>query len=185
MTFSRGFQVVAMLALIGAMAWIFYDHDVSKGIVRDANRLVAEASAMSELAKQKNEALEALSTDETIRGNRAALEATARESLEIQRSMAAKWRAAAELTSRMIDRTQNETAKRISRMRRDALSSMAEASEAVADGSAVWLDPKIVDKRSGFAAMEPHVQRAEAARAHADELKADAKALEDAYRAGR
>jgi hypothetical protein len=165
---SRRFQLVAMLALVATMAWIYYDHDVSKRIMRDANALVAEASAMSELAKQKNEALEALSTDETIKGNRAALEAAARES-----------------TGRMVDRTENDTAKRICRMRRDSLASMADASEAAADGSAVWLDSKIVDQRSGFAAMEPHVQRAEAARERADNLKADAKALENAYRAGR
>lgn len=99
--------------------------------------------------------------------------------------MAAKWRAAAEFTGRVVDRTENDTAKRICRMRRDSLASMAEASEAAADGSAVWLDAKIVDQRSGFAAMESHVQRAEAARERADNLKAEAKALEDAYLAGR
>lgn len=78
MNFSRRFQLFAMVALVVAMAWIYWDHDVSKGIMRDANALVAEASALSEVAKEKNEALEALSTDETIKGNRAGLEAAAR-----------------------------------------------------------------------------------------------------------
>lgn len=185
MTLSRRFQTVAMVALVGALAWIVFSLDVTKEMWREANLATAEAAAASEEAKQANRALEALSTDEMLKNNRRAVEAAAQKSIKEQQALAAKWRHAAGLIGPLEDRTDNPTGKRICRLRRDAASAMAEVSDAVAESSAVWLNAKIVDQRSGFAAMEPHVQRAESARAKANELRAAAKALEAEIQAER
>ena len=177
MTFSRNFQLGAMVVCVCALAWIWYQNRQTNELIGDGNSLVIEATELSRIAKEKNEALAALSTDDVIKSRRAELQTAAQETSEALRKSAAKWREVAELNDQLVGRTDNDVNKRLCRMRRDSFLALAEASEANAEASLVWLDPKIVDQRSGFAAMEPHIQRAEAARERADNLKAEAKAL--------
>lgn len=177
MTFSRNFQLGAMVVCVCAVAWIWYENRTTNDLIGDANALVVEATDLSRIAKERNEALATLSTNDVIKNRRAELQAAAQETDEALRNVAAKWREVAELNDRLVGRTENDVNKRLCRMRRDSFLALAEASEANAEASLVWLDPKIVDQRSGFIAREPYIQRAEAARERADNLKAEAKAL--------
>jgi hypothetical protein len=182
---SRRFSTVVMVITVGAMAWIYWDREVSKRLLREANALIDEAVALSVAAAEKNNAVDTISSDERIKSNRPAVEAAAREAAAASRAVAVKYRQAADATNSLIDRATNDTTRLVFRKRREFLVKMAESADAVADSHETWSLSTVVDRQSNFAAMWPHTRRAVAARDHADELKAAAKALEDSYRSGR
>lgn len=103
MTFSRTFQFGGMVVLACALAWIWYQNRQTNDLIGGGNALVAEATELSRIAKQKNEALAALSTDDVIKNRRTELQTAAQETNDALRKTAAKWREVAELNDRLVD----------------------------------------------------------------------------------
>jgi hypothetical protein len=176
---SKLLRLVSLLGLAAAIvtAYVAFQRVSVNVEVREANEAIQAAISRSQRAVAMSQALRALTTEENLKTNRAAIVAAAREASAESLAVSELYKIATVRAQAASDGSDTEFGKKYWRIKCDAMSKLGEAAAASAAGYAVWDDPTNPELETIRERQRPHADKTEAARAEADRLNAEAEKL--------
>lgn len=150
--------------------------------LREANEAVAGALQVAEQARAKAREVDAMLNEASFEKERAKLTASGRDASRLYGEAAASLRAAVDKIGSAIETADTEAGRKYYLMKRDSLMKRVETGQAAHEGYAVVADESITDLATLRARMEPHAVKAEAARAEAKRLAAEAESFRELHR---
>jgi hypothetical protein len=149
--------------------------------LREANEAVAGALQVAEQARVKAREVDVLLNEESFKNKRAKLTAAGREASRLYAKSAVSLRSAVDKIGGAIETADTEAGRTYYRMKRDSLLKRAETGEAAHEGYAIAVDESITDLATLRARMEPYAVKAEAARAEAKRIAAEAESFREKH----